>query len=221
MTLQEAIYERHTVRKFMDKDIPADVVTLLQNRVRENNEKYGLQLELVTDNGDSVPGFAKLFFAKGVRNYFVLAGDDDAKLDEKLGYCGSDLMLYAQSLGLNTWWIGATYSKKGVAKNTHAKNAIINGIIVVGYGKDAGSLHKMKMPDEISSYEGAIPDWFKAGIDALLHAPTAMNKMAYTVKGHGNKVSITCSNGKFARIDLGIGKHHFELGAGMDNFEWE
>ena len=48
-----------------------------------------------------------------------------------------------------------------------------------------------------------------------------MNKMMYTVKGHENKVSITCNNGNFAGIDLGIGKNHFEIGAGKENFEWE
>lgn len=220
MTLKEAVYERHTVRKYTDKPIAADKVELLKNRIKENNEKYGLNIELVTDNGDGVPVFAKLFFAKGVNNYFVLAGKECADLDEKLGYCGSDLMLYAQSLGLNTWWIGLTYNKKGAAKNI-SSDAKINGIIAVGYGQNSGVQHKMKTAQDVSSYEGEAPEWFKAGIDALLHAPTAMNKMMYTVKGSGNKVSITCNNGSFSGIDLGIGKHHFEVGAGKENFEWE
>lgn len=221
MTLKDAIYERHMVRKYTTEAISAEVVTLLKERVAENNKKYGLNMELVTNNADGVPGFAKLFFAKGVNNYFVLAGPDSSDLDEKLGYCGSDLMLYAQTLGLNTWWVGFTYSKKGAAKNAKVGNAKINGIIAVGHGKDAGVQHKLKSAGEISSYEGKAPEWFTAGVDALLHAPTAMNKMVYQVKGKGNKVSITCNNGNFAGIDLGIGKNHFELGAGKDNFEWE
>lgn len=221
MTLKEAIYERHMVRKYKANQIPSDKVELLKSRIKENNEKYGLNIELVTNNADGVPGFAKLFFAKGVNNYFVLAGPESADLDEKLGYCGSDLMLYAQTLGLNTWWVGFTYSKKGATKNANVGNAKVNGIISVGLGRDAGVQHKMKDAADISTYEGEAPDWFKAGVDALLHAPTAMNKMMYTVKGHENKVSITCNNGNFAGIDLGIGKNHFEIGAGKENFEWE
>lgn len=189
--------------------------------MKENNEKYGLNIEFVTNNADGIPGFVKLFFAKGVNNYFVLAGPDSADLDEKLGYCGSDLMLYAQTLGLDTWWVGVTYSKKGATKNTNIGNAKVNGIIAVGLGQDAGVQHKMKAAEDISVYDGDAPDWFKEGVNALLHAPTAMNKMMYTVKGHGNKVSITCTNGNFAGIDLGIGKNHFEIGAGKENFEWE
>ncbi len=220
MTLKEAVYERHTVRKYTAKPIAADKVELLKNCIKENNEKYGLNIELVTNNGDGIPGLAKLFFAKGVNNYFVLAGKDSADLDEKLGYCSSVLMLYAQTLGLNTWWIGTTYSKKGAAKNV-SSDVKINGIIAVGHGQDSGVQHKMKTAQDVSSYEGDVPDWFNAGVDALLHDPTALNKMMYTVKGSGNKVSITCNNGSFSGIDLGIGKNHFEVGAGKENFEWE
>ena len=50
--------------------------------------------------------------AKGVRNYFMVSGnaggDDGIDLDYRLGYVGADLMLYAQTLGLNTWWVGGT-----------------------------------------------------------------------------------------------------------------
>ena len=221
MTLKEAVYARHMVRKYTAEAISADSVALLKARIKELNAQYGLKIDLVTNNADGVPGFAKLFFAKGVNNYFVLAGPESADLDEKLGYCGSELMLYAQTLGLNTWWVGFTYSKKGAAKNANVGAAKINGIIAVGHGQNDGVQHKLKTAAEISSYEGTAPAWFTAGVDALLHAPTAMNKMMYKVTGCGNKVSITCTNGNFAGIDLGIGKNHFEIGAGKENFEWE
>lgn len=61
-TLKEAVYERHTVRKYSAEPISADKVELLKNRIKESNEKYGLNIELVTNNADGVPGFAKLIF---------------------------------------------------------------------------------------------------------------------------------------------------------------
>lgn len=221
MTLKEAIYQRHTVRKFTDKAIPDDVVALLKDRVKEHNEKYGVNLELVTGNSDGLIGFAKLIMAKGVNNYFVLAAKDGSNKDEMLGYCGSDLCLYAQTLGLNTWWVGGMYSGKGVRKNISADDVKVNSIIIVGYGQTQGVQHKSKTAESISSYDGEAPEWFKEGVDALLHAPTAINRQSYTVMGHDNKVSITYSNGPFAGVDLGIGKNHFEIGAGKENFEWE
>jgi len=31
---------------------------------------------------------------------------------------------------------------------------------------------------------------------------------------------MNCNNVIFSNVDLGIGKYHFELGAGKENFQW-
>lgn len=221
MTIKEAIKERHMVRKYTDKAIPAELVAQLNARIAENNKKYGLDITLVTGNADGIAGIAKLFLARGVKNYMVLAGNDAPDLDEKLGYCGADMILYAQTLGLNTWWIGGMYNGKGAMKNLDDAAVHVNGVIAIGYGQTQGVQHKSKSAEEISQYNGVAPQWFIDGVDALLYAPTALNKQAYMVRGEGNRVSLTCDNGHFAGIDLGIGKYHFEVGAGKENFEWE
>lgn len=221
MTIKEAIKERHMVRKYTDKAIPAELVAQLNARIAENNKKYGLDITLVTGNADGIAGIAKLFLARGVKNYMVLAGNDAPDLDEKLGYCGADMILYAQTLGLNTWWIGGMYNGKGAMKNLDNAAVHVNGVIAIGYGQTQGVQHKSKSAEEISQYNGVAPQWFIDGVDALLYAPTALNKQAYMVRGEGNRVSLTCDNGHFAGIDLGIGKYHFEVGAGKENFEWE
>ena len=38
MTLQEAIVARHSVRKYIDKEIPADIITALQDKIAECNK---------------------------------------------------------------------------------------------------------------------------------------------------------------------------------------
>jgi len=55
---------------------------------------------------------------------------------------------------------------------------------------------------------------------ALL-APTAINQQQFYIEREENKVSIESKIGFYAKIDLGIVKLHFELGAGRDNFEWK
>ncbi len=220
MTIQEAIRQRHTVRKFSDKPIPEEIVALLNERVQEDNGAHRLAISLVTGNSDALAGWARVLISKGVNNYFILAGADAPDLDERLGYCGADLMLYAQTLGLNTWWIGGMVSKKGVDKNLADASLKVNGIIVVGYGLTQGVPHKSKAASEISRYDGPEPQWYTDGVEALLLAPTALNRQAYQVSGRDGKVSLQCTNGSFAGIDLGIGKYHFEVGAGRENFEW-
>lgn len=219
MTIKKAMKERHMVRKYIDKPIPSDLVEKLNARITEKNQTYSLSLSLVTGNADGLGTLAKML-GKGVKNYIVLAGPDSANLDEKLGYCGADMILYAQTLGLNTWWVGGMYNAKGAQKNMNSGAARINGVLAIGYGQTQGVPHKSKTAAEISSYNGTAPQWFIDGVDALLLAPTALNKQAFTVRGDGNKVHLTCDSGHFAGIDLGIGKYHFEVGAGKDNFEW-
>ena len=116
MTIKEAVKQRHMVRKFTDKPIPADLAELLNARIAENNAAHGLNLKLVTGNADGIGGMAKMLLSRSVHSYIILAGKDGTDLDEHLGYCGADLCLYAQTLGLNTWWVGGMFNGKGAMK---------------------------------------------------------------------------------------------------------
>lgn len=221
MTIKEATRNRHTVRKYKDLRIPAEVSTQLSARIEDNNKKYGLKMKLVLENTEAFNAAIKLVLAKSVRNYVILAGANAADLEEKLGYSGADVMLFAQTLGLNSWWVGGTFSRKGVLKNADMTDSEkVTGIIAIGYGATQGIPHKSKTPEEVSVYQGKAPEWFRQGVTAALLAPTALNKQAFFIKGDGRSVSISCSNGNFSGTDLGIVKYHFEAGAGTENFEW-
>ncbi len=219
MTLQEAMAARHTVRKYKDAPLPADAVRQLKERIQIQNKKYGLNMQLVTGSKDAMPGIIAMMMSKGVQNYIILAGPDAPDTDEKLGYSSADLMLYAQTLGLNSWWIGGMYSRKNAKKHL-GDNVKIIGVVAVGQGEEQGVPHQSKAASEVSSYEGAAPEWFTAGVAAALLAPTAMNKQGFAIQGKGNQVHITCENGSFSGADLGIVKYHFTLGAGSENFQW-
>ncbi len=147
MDMKQAMKERHMVRKYTDEPIPEDIVEKLNHRVRENNEQYGLSIKLMTNDDSAVPGVIKLILAKGVNNFFIMAGPDGA--DELCGYCGADLMLYAQTLGLNTWWVGGTYNRKGAQEKIEDAKPV--GIIAVGYGQTQGVPHKTKTAEQVSS----------------------------------------------------------------------
>lgn len=216
--MKEAMKTRHMVRRYTDKPISAEVEELLRARVSENNEKYNLSIKLNTNDTSAFNAVIKIILAKGVQNFFVMAGKGSKDLDEKLGYSGADLMLYAQTLGLNTWWVGGTFNRGKL--NAEANGDKVIGIIAVGYGATSGKPHKSKEYKDVATYEGETPDWFRAGVEASLLAPTALNKQAFTIKGIGNKVKIVCDNGIFTGADLGLVKYHFELGAGTGNFEW-
>lgn len=223
MDMIEAMAQRHTVRAYLDKPLPAEVRELLNGRIGALNAQYNLAMSLFCDNTQAFGGMLKLVLAKGVKNYIVLAGPDEPGCDERIGWCSAELMLYAQTLGLNTWWVGGTYRKGKVAAvaqvPAHGK---LWGIVAVGYGATPGKPHQSKTPEEVAAYEGdaPVPAWFDRGVAAALLAPTALNKQAFKITGAGNQVRIDYENGAFSGVDTGIVKYHFELAAGTENFTW-
>jgi hypothetical protein len=234
MTLLEAIEARHSVRKYTDEPIPEDVLTTLRNKVREINKEAGLHVQLVTDEPKAFNGFKSTsgVFSygafSGVKNYFIMAGKKGEDLDEKVGYYGEQLVLLAQTLGLNTCWVGLSYSK---IPGTYelAEDEKIVCYISLGYGQTQGKAHRSKSAKEISNASDLTPKWFNQGIEAALLAPTAVNQQRFFIEYLGFKdydrvPSVTArslfSMVGYSKIDLGIVKYHFELGAGKDNFEW-
>ena len=222
MNIDEAIRERHTVKIYKKIPIPAEVCKQLNERIKALNEGLDVFMSLVTNDSSALNAAVKITFAKNVNNYIVLSGKNENDLEEKLGYGGADIMLYAQTLGLNTWWVSGTYNKgnareKGGIPGTN----LIKGIIIIGYGENNGTAHRSKSSIDVSSYTGNPPFWFVRGVGTALLAPTAMNRQGFVIKGTGNKVSITCDKGPFSNLERGIIKYHFEIGAGRENFIYE
>ena len=187
MDFKDAMKKRHVVRRYRDEELDLETVSALKKRVEEDNEKYQVHVKLETEDSSVLNLMGKLA-SKNAVNYFIMSGKESADLNERLGYVGADLMLYAQTLGLNTWWIGGTFSKKNVERKVPNQNVI--GIIVVGYLETAGKRHKQKDVEAVSSYEGETPDWFVAGVNAALLAPTAFGKQNFMISGKAKKVDL-------------------------------
>jgi len=228
MTLLEAIQARHSVRKFKDEPIHEDVLTTLQDRVREINQESGLHIQLVTGEPKAFSGPMAYGSFSGVKNYLVMAGKKGEDLDEKIGYWGEQLVLLAQTFGLNTCWAGLSYRK--VAGTYELEDGEkIGCYIALGIGQTQGSGHKVRDVRKISNASDLTPKWFRSGVDAALLAPTAVNQQKFYLEYLGfrdySKLPKVAAKPVFSMIgyskmDLGIVKYHFELGAGKENFEW-
>lgn len=220
MDLVEAMNVRHSVRQYKDIPLEAEVVSALQKEVEICNREGGLHIQLVTNEPKAFDGFmAHYGNFSGVTSYFAMIGKKTADLEEKCGYYGERLVLKAQQMGLNTCWVALTYSKiKGAFVIDSGEKLCI--VIALGYGKNQGVPHKSKPADSVMKTDGQIPDWFKNGIGAALLAPTAMNQQKFLFARNGNQVSAKAGMGFYTKIDLGIAKYHFEIGAGKEHFEW-
>ena len=228
MTLLEAIEARHSVRKYKDEPVPEDILATLRNRIWEINQEAGLHIQLVTGEPKAFSGLICYGTFSGVTNYLVMAGKKGDDLDEKVGYYGEQLVLLAQTLGLNTCWAGVSYSK---IPGTYVleDDEKIALYIALGYGQNQGKAHKSKPAREVSNASDLTPKWFNRGVDAALLAPTAVNQQKFYIeflgfRDYSRVPKVTArplfSMVGYSKIDLGIVKYHFELGAGKENFEW-
>ena len=53
MTIEEAIKQRHSVRKYIHKPLSTEVVRILEEKIGECNKKGGLHIQLVTQETGS------------------------------------------------------------------------------------------------------------------------------------------------------------------------
>ena len=220
MELMEAMKNRHSVRQYRDEPIDEDALNALQAELDACNAQGGLHIQLVQNEPKAFGGFMAHYGSfSGVNNYIALIGKKSDRLDELCGYYGERLVLKAQQLGLNTCWVALTYKKvPGVFKINSGEKLTV--VIALGYGQTQGAAHKSKSAEEVSNHSGDSPDWFRAGVEAALLAPTAVNQQKFTLTCMGEKVSAKAGLGACAKIDLGIVKYHFELGSGKDSSIW-
>lgn len=226
MITTKTIKQRHSVRRYLDKPIADDVKQQLLQEIAVCNEQSGLHIQLVTDEPKAFSGLLSYGKFSGVQHYLVMAGKPSADFDEKVGRYGEHLVLFAQDLGLNTCWVGLTYRKVSHAF-TLAKGEKVRCVIAIGYGESAGHAHRGKTLSGVCNIDKYLPGWFIVGVEMALLAPTAVNQQKFYFEllpqRDGKpvvKASPTFSMIGYTKLDLGIAKLHFEIGAGKDSFVW-
>ncbi|MGI6010345.1 MAG: nitroreductase family protein [Ruminococcus sp.] len=220
MNLIEAAENRHSVRKYQNIPLSEEIKEKLQEVIAECNRESGLHIQIVNDEPKAFDGIMAHYGKfSGVSNYIALVGQKSADLDEKVGYYGEKIALAAQQAGLNTCWVALTFSKRKSRCRINPGEKLVC-VLALGYGENQGTAHKSKPMDDLCKYQGDMPEWFKKGMDMAALAPTAMNQQKFLITGNGNQVKARATGGFYSKVDLGIVKYHFELGAGKDKFKW-
>lgn len=205
--------QRHSVRQYTDKPIPAEICQQLQAEVERLNQEGGLRMQLFFDEPecfDSMMAHYGKF--SGVSNYLAIVGPKSAGLEERAGYWGERVVFLAQSLGLNSCWVGMTHGKSKASIAAGEKQPIL---VALGYGANQGVQHKSKPMEQLCEVKGAMPDWFRLGMEAAMLSPTAVNQQKFLVSWDGERLTARINGrGFFAKEDLGIVKCDFELASG-------
>lgn len=227
MTLQEAIVARHSVRQYQEKPIEADIINRLNEEIAICNREGGLHIQLVLDEPNAfVGGMVKYGNFKGVRNYLAMVAPKGA--DEKVGYYGERIVLLAQTLGLNSCWVGLSVGKQP-DRYAIADGEKLHCVVALGYGATQGVQHPMRPMEKFLGPQAArlqrdtMPDWFRRGMEASILAPTAVHQQKFEfdlTDDHTVAARARFSMVGWAKLDLGIVKYNFEVAAGKENFNW-
>ena len=228
MTLQEAISARHSVRAYKEQPLTDADAQALQDKIEQLNREGQLHIQLIRNEPKAFLGpFARYGKFRNVTDYLVMAGVKADDLDERIGYYGEQLVLLAQTLGMNTCWVGLSYTK---IPDTYVldEGEVIKAYIAIGYGETQGVSHKIKRVDQVSNVSDETPDWFRRGVEAALLAPTAVNQQKFSFEllpaKDGQLPRVRSKKGfsliGYTQMDLGIAKYHFEIAAGEGNFQW-
>ena len=209
MTLKEAISARHSVRAYKEQPLTDADAQALQDKIEQLNLEGHLHIQLIRNEPKAFLGpFARYGKFRNVTDYLVMAGVKADDLDERIGYYGEQLVLLAQTLGMNTCWVGLSYTK-----------------IPDTYVLDEGEVKRI---DQVSNVSDNTPEWFRRGVEAALLAPTAVNQQKFSFEllpaKDGQQPRVRAKKGfsliGYTQMDLGIAKYHFEIAAGTDNFRW-
>ena len=214
--IEKLIKERHSVRSYLAKEIENEKVNKLNELINSINKKEGLNIQLILNDRDVFDKFILHYGRlKNCSNYIAMIGKKNDLLEEKIGYNGEKIVLLAQELGLNTCWVGGTYKKNAVNAKIESGEKLVC-IIAIGYGETSGKPRKSKKIQEVTKSLN-YPLWFQKGVEYALLAPTAINQQKFKFEYLGdNSVKAISGIGPMTKIDLGIVKYHFELGANRE-----
>lgn len=217
MDILDAIYKRRSVRVYRDTPIEEEKIRQINGFVSEVNAQSGQSFQAVFNEPTAFTGIFAYGKLINVKNYIIVVGKRGKGQEEICGYYGEKIVLFLQTLGLNTCWAGISYKRSNV-KAVIKRGEKLYLLIAFGYGKHSVKPRKSKGFEDVvrveKGYKGEIPDWFKKGVECALLAPTAMNQQKFTVilKKSG-EVEIKRKVGFYSKTDLGIVKYHYEIGS--------
>lgn len=222
--MRDAITKRISRRSYTGEPLNPQHREQVRKLISQLNQESGLTMELLDDGGQAFGSMKKSYgFFKNVCSVILLKGPKDLNdLFEKVGYYGESLMLDLVDLDLGTCWVGGTYDADAYDIPSEEKLVCV---MPVGYVSEKATLigkamvraHTMRKPleERIRSDVTPLPSWIRAGMEAVIPAPSAVNRQKPHFEYENGFLSASVSNTyEMDLVDLGIAKFHFVCEAG-------
>lgn len=226
MNMKQAIHVRISRRTYTDEAIHSHQQQQLIEFIDQLNQTHHTHIQWIENATNAFKGLTKSYgFFHGVKAMIALVGkSNDALVSEVLGYCGEMIVLKATTLSLGTCFVGGTFDRKQVECELGEDEKIICAITIGNVIDKASFKEKVirnmthrrtKTISDVLVTHDSVPKWVTEGIDAVLKAPSAINKQPVLFHYEKNqlKMYITNTNG-YDAMDFGIAKANFEIATG-------
>lgn len=237
--IMKIVGSRRSVRTFDGREIDTEDRNKLSSFIKKIENPYGIPIEfkLLDGKKQNLP----CPVVSGTDLYMGAKAPRAAHMEEAFGYSFEMLVLYAQSMGIGTVWIGGTMDRSAFERAIGLQeNEIMPCVSPLGYPAEKLSIRESVMrkaikadqrkPFEELFYDGTFDRPLtkeKAGrlaepLETVRWAPSAVNKQPWRVVSDQdgvhfylkrNKGFVSEAVGNMQKIDLGIALCHFALAA--------
>ena len=240
--IEKLVRERRSIRTYDGRELTAEDKEKLCNYIASIDNPYGLPIEfkLLAKMGCPVVVGTDLYIGAKMK--------DAPYLNEAFGYAFEKLVLYAQSLGIGTVWIGGTMDRGAFEKAMElSDDEVMPCVSPLGYPAKKMSVREkmmrkgVKADIRLSFEEIAFWNDFHQSltadavgklflpIEAVRLAPSAVNKQPWRIVVMGDIVHFYLHRSKnfnsgridMKKIDMGIALCHFDLTAKVQGISTE
>jgi len=228
MDIIQAIEKRISCRAFTDQQVEQEKFDALVEEATRINEETGLHFQIFGPRADgTVINMSDKMFAGNPPCYAALVARKDPVEEEKIGYYGERLVLFAEMMGLSTCWVAGTFDR-ATTRVELGEGEVLHDVIPIGYAPSkiplkqrtirAGIRSRSKALEDL--YRGPVPlgdapEWIQACVDAVWKGPSAINEQPVVfvqddVDGPV-RAELTRVKSGMEYTDLGIAKYHFAV----------
>ena len=237
--IEKLVKGRRSVRSYDGKEISQEDLEKLAAFIETLDNPYGIPIEFKFLNAKEQKLSSPVI--SGTDTYIGGKVQRVPHFEEAFGYSLELLVLYAQSLGIGTVWIGGTMDRGSFERAMElGENEVMPCVSPLGYTAKKMSLRETMMRKAIKAdarvpfdkifFDGSFDTPLteeKAGrhafpLEMVRWAPSAVNKQPWRVVVAENAVHFylkqaknmaSTSAGNMQKIDLGIALCHFDLAA--------
>lgn len=231
MNIEEAIYKRKSIRKYISKSISEDEFKYIEKLINEVPRLYpdiDMNINLVKE-GEKIQKISKGIIGSYGKieapHYLVITSEEKDGYLENIGYTLEEVVLDLAYKGIGTCWIGG-FIKKNLLKDIMTIKDNHKPVIVIALGypenkaeldvKESNSYKRKSLNDII--YGDYDSKWEKI-LDMVRVSPSAINLQPWIFSMGKGKIDVFAHVGNvitknllhFSNLDVGIALKHLEL----------